>query len=1292
MIIDFNLKIRPKHLALFFLLSFSSVIFAQNSRIVSLDWEAPVLITTNESQFFVPTIAGQELSGLVPNYFLINDLAEGIEIKEVRILRKERAPAEELKYLKNRFIKIGNKFNPTFRTTYASKKRKGIVEFIPYLQDNGLIQRIAEIEIFYGKANPINFAYQKDFVANSVLREGTGNWYKISIDEDGIYKIDYDFIVSCFENTDVDLNNINSDAINLFGNGEGKLPELNSIARTDDLAKNAIQMFDGGDGTFGPGDYFLFSGWGPDRWYLNTLNEFEEDKNVYSDFACYFININNSDIPLRISNINDATSPVTNIVTSYDFREVHELDLLNLVGGGQRWYGELFDGGSLTQNFVFTVPDIETSIPARFKVALAANAKTISGNSHNYSIGGTALASWPLPIASIDFSRVVNEVIETNPQEVMPLVINIQRNSPDVLTYLDRIVLNARANLIFDQGQLSFRDITSVGLGNVSQFQVIGLPSSNGFIWDITDKHTPKIINGQYIGGEFRFSQQSDTLREYIACDGITYLQPDQVGLVQNQNLHGLAQADYLIVTHPAFIQQAERLANLHRDNGLIVHVVTTDQVYNEFSSGVQDATAIKFFAKMFYDRGQTIPENQLKHLLLFGDGTYDPKNRVSNNNNYVVAYQVLNSESHISSTVADDYYGMLDDTDGNQSGDLLDIGVGRLLISSTQMGEEQVNKIEHYMRNGSNNFASGGATCTADGGVGTFGDWRTRYVQIADDEEGSYFIRIDSEPHYEYVKDSFPDMNSSKIYLDAFQQTVTAGGQRYPDVVQRINEEINKGSLIFCYVGHGGEVGVAEERVITVPQIQDWNNIDRLPLMVSATCEFTKFDDPSRVSAGEWASINPTGGAIALMTTTRSIYFGTNSQVTSNFYKNVFRRDNEFKPRSFGEIISDTKNAVGGTNKRSFTLIGDPALRISLPYFKVVTDSINGIDPELAVDTLKALSFVTIKGHIEDFYGNILNGYNGVLYPSVFDKPKIQETLVNDPTSSLEEFELQNSRIYRGKSSVTNGYFQFDFIVPKDINYTVDTAKISYYVEDGAIDGIGSEKRFLVGDVNPDGLNDDIGPEIELFMNDELFVNGGTTNESPMLLAKLFDNSGINSSGAGIGHDLVAILDEESSSPIVLNEYYQSELDSYQSGEIRYEFANLEPGQHTLSVKVWDVNNNSSSETIDFVVRESEEIKLDHVLNYPNPFTTHTEFFFEHNQICSELEVQLQVLTVSGKIVKTINKTTMTEGFRSEGIAWDGRDDFGDQLAKGVYVYRLRVRSPEGAIAEETEKLVILK
>jgi hypothetical protein len=511
--------------------------------------------------------------------------------------------------------------------------------------------------------------------------------------------------------------------------------------------------------------------------------------------------------------------------------------------------------------------------------------------------------------------------------------------------------------------------------------------------------------------------------------------------------------------------------------------------------------------------------------------------------------------------------------------------------------------------------------------------------------------------------------------------------------VFEGITKRVERGALIVNYVGHGGETGLAQERVVSVPQIQDWKNINRLNVFVSATCEFTRFDDPERVSAGEWVSLNPYGGSIALMTTTRSVFFGVNSSTGDAFFNNVFERDADSLPKSLGEIMRLTKNAaIQNDNKRSFILIGDPALHIALPHLKVVTDSINGVAPALALDTLRALSKVTIKGHLEDYNGNVLTGFDGVLSPSIFDKIKEMQTLGQDPDSPILDFEVQRSIIYKGKATVTDGKFAFSFIVPKDINYSFGAGKISYYANSNTDDAGGFDTRVVVGGINPNGISDDQGPDIELFLNEEHFVNGGTTDQTPVLMANLFDENGINTVGNGIGHDLVAILDGNLENPLVLNDYYTANLDSYQSGKLRFNMSELSIGKHTLTLKVWDVNNNLSQSSIEFYVQPDQTVALNHVLNYPNPFTTHTEFFFEHNQVCSDLDVQIQVMTVSGKLVRSINQMVKTEGFRSQGIPWDGRDDFGDQLAKGVYIYTIKVRTPDGTVADKTEKLVLLK
>jgi hypothetical protein len=908
-------------------------------------------------------------------------------------------------------------------------------------------------------------------------------------------------------------------------------------------------------------------------------------------------------------------------------------------------------------------------------------------------VNGNVLLDATLPASGgVDYARSTKAFNLNNPPSSIPLKITVVRNSPNVLTYLDRVVLNTKRKLVFYGTQFGFRMLSANSASSIAAYEISNFPS-NGFVWDVTDKQHPKKLDGVLASTTFTF-KTSFEYKEFATSNGSSFYTPEKIGAVAYQNLHALPQADYLIVTHTDFLSQANRLADLHRETGMTVHVAKTDDIFNEFSSGAPDAGAIRMFAKMFYDRGALNPSTKPKYMLLFGDGTYDPKNRVANNNNYVLTYQVDQSENHISALVTDDFYGMLDNNEAISPSDMLDIGIGRILASDITQAKQQVDKIEHYIKNGSTLFQNKGASCClGESNTNTFGDWRLKFVQVADDEEGGYFLNSDTEPQYKWVKSNHREMNCDKLYMDAFPQQTSAGGQRYPDVFNAITDRVQRGALIINYVGHGGEVGLAEERVVTIPQIQSWTNINALHLFVSATCEFTKYDDPSRVSAGEWASLNPNGAAIALMTTTRSVYFGVNSNTGIAFYHNVFQRDAQGLPLTFGEIVRRTKNEAGNSdNKRSFTLIGDPALKIALPTYEVVTDSINGLSPQVTVDTLKALSRVTIKGHLIDNNGQILSTYNGVITPSIFDKIKTQKTLGQDPNSPIINYELQRNIVYKGKASVKNGYFEFSFVVPKDIALNYGSGKISFYANSETSDAFGFDTTFIIGGIDPNGIVDEQGPTLEAYMNDEKFVNGSVTDASPVLLLKAFDENGINTIGNGIGHDIIAVLDGDVANPIVLNDFYVSNLDDFQRGEIRYQIPNLANGSHRLEIKVWDVNNNSSTASIDFLVQEKQAPTLEHVYNYPNPFSTKTSFMFEHNQACSSLDVQIQIYTVSGKLVKSISKVVPTVGFRSEGIEWDGKDEYQDQLAKGVYVYRLKIKNADGLTTEKTEKLVILR
>lgn len=1268
----------------FFVLLFCGVvhfgIHAQTYDFV-IPWTPSIEITHQGNTYNTPSIDNRIPANGIP-YFSVTEKLKSTHFSTV-ISNAVFQPADKeiLQYLQAVNYTIPDSISIQALVTRAGKDPFLSVNCQPFFYAQGVLQKMISFRV---ELKPIPVpSVQKDFAANSVLAQG--NWYKFSVVSDGVHKIDKTFLTSLGINT----SGLNPNHVHIFGNGEGALPELNATPYTDDLAQNAVEVVGGADGVFDDGDYLLFHAFGPHTWYPNGTTEFEQKRNPYSDKSYYFILVSNSVSPKLIQEIDLSSGTEQSVFTSYDFRDVYEKDLVSLVGGGKRWYGELFDV-ELSKTFNFSIPTIESSTPVRFRASLASNSLSGTGTAQKYKVGATTLYQTTLPVAPYDYNRSVVNFTLTNPSSTIPLQIEITRNSPSTLTYLDRILLNARRSLTFVGSQFGFRNLTQIDSNQIAKYEISSFPS-NGFVWDISNKYDVKRVKGALNGSTFNFWCPK-TYTEYVASNGASFLTPAPVGAVLNQNLHALPQIDYLIVTHPDFASQAERLANLHRTQGLEVAVVDIFQVYNEFSSGAPDATAIRKLAKMFHDRSLQNGSKMIEYLCLFGDGTYDPKDRISNNNNYIITYQVDNSENHISAMVTDDYFGMLDDFEAMNDGDLLDIGIGRILASNITQAREQVNKIEHYLLNGSNLYNGSNTNCCLDNNSNsTFGDWRTKIVQIADDEENGYFVKNDTEPQYQILKNNHRELNVDKLYTDAYPQQVSAGGQRYPDVFNAISDRITRGALVVNYVGHGGEVGLAEERVVTIPQIQSWQNINALTLFVSATCEFTKFDDPSRVSAGEWVSLIPNGGAIALLTTTRSVFFGVNTSVGLALFNQAFQRDQNGLPRRFGDIAKLTKNAaISSDNKRSFTLIGDPALRLALPHLNVVTDSINGAEVTI-IDTLKALSKVTVKGHVTDENLNVMPQFNGVVIPTFFDKVKQIQTLGQDPSSPIIPFELQRNALYRGMASVVNGYFEFSFIVPKDIALNYGRGKLSYYAYSNSVDAIGLDTTFMVGGISQNAVLDSIGPEISAYLNDEQFIDGGLSDATPVLFCTFYDESGINTVGNGIGHDITAILDENSAEPFMLNDYYVSELNTYQQGRLKYLFSELSPGKHSLTVKAWDVNNNSSEVRLNFVVQQKEAPKISRLFNYPNPFSTSTQFILEHNQSCSALDVQLQIYTIGGRLVKTIQEKAVTSGFTIRGIDWDGRDEYGDRLANGIYVYRLIYQTEDGKKAEDTQKLVIL-
>lgn len=1164
---------------------------------------------------------------------------------------------------------INDSLNLSFINATSRKINYGEVNFTPIIYNSrrGQYQRVIHFKIQVITNKVVSNSNNKAFTTNSVLE--TGDWYKIAVLKDGIFKLSYNFL----KELGLDVDNLNPANLKLYGNGGKMLPTLNSVDRADDIQQNAILIQGESDGSFDSGDYVLFYGQSPHTWSYNTSSLlYEHQMNKYSDTTYYYLTFSNTgESPKRIVSQSSQSSP-TQVVSSFDDYTYYEKDLLNLIKSGNQWFGEIFDIKT-SYNFVFNFPNIDVSTPVSIKFSSAARSNvnsnfTVSSGSSSINVLETLVntASYSARYANLGSGSMTI----TPTSDIINVTVNYNKPTSESIGWLDEIELNARRNLIMSGDQLFFRDLQSVGIGNVSTFN-IGNAINIYKVWEITDPFNIKEQQYNLVGSTLSYSLSTDSLREFVTFTTNYETSIFGLGKIENQNLHAITQADMVIVSHPMFLSQAAQLADFHTAEGLSVIVVTPQQIYNEFSSGSPDIVAVRDFLRMLYERNSLNPTELPKYLLLFGDGSYDNKDRIVGNTNFILSYQTPNSIDIIGSLVSDDYYGLLDINEGTWAGtEYADIGIGRLPVKSQEEADNVVNKILSYNVSNSMN------------------EWRNRTVFVGDDGDGNIHMS-QSNSLAGMVESGYQSYNVNKIFLDAFQRETTAGGNRYPEVNLAINDAVDKGSLLINYTGHGGETGWAHERILTVSDINNWSNTEGYPLFITATCEFSRWDDPKRTSAGELVLLSPNGG-VGLLTTVRLVFSGPNFTLNQTVFDTIFTEVNN-EMRRIGDVFLKVKNKhAGDYNNRNFTLLGDPALKLAYPKHDVITTKINEVNVS-ANDTIKALSKVTIAGIVQDENGQKLTNYNGVIYPIVFDKKKQIVSLSNDGGAPFS-FNLQTSKLFKGKVSVTNGDFSYTFIVPKDIAYNYGKGKLSYYAENQVEDANGYYSELFIGGTSDNYEVDNTGPAIDLYMNDENFVFGGITDENPILFAKLNDTHGINMVGNGIGHDIIAVLDDKTEDSFILNDYYEADLNSYQNGKVYFPFKDLTEGRHKLTLKVWDVYNNSSEAILEFVVVKTKDITLDHVYNYPNPFTTHTEFWFEHNQPGKQLYAQVQIYTVSGKLVKTLEQHIVNEGYRSTSITWDGLDEYGDKIGRGVYVYRLKVRTENFSVAEKYEKLVILR
>ena len=1161
----------------------------------------------------------------------------------------------------------------------------------PIINDNGVFKKITSFSIAYSSETSANRSgLNNQDIVNSVL--SSGSWRRFYVENSGVFKITKSFLQDIGVNTDVDPR-----TIKIYGNGGAMLPMPNNEFYPIDLTENAIKFVGEDDGVFNDGDYILFYAEGPEG---NVDNgDINTNINPYTNRSNYYVNFGGS-FGKRIETAIQPVEDSDYIVDTFQDYKFHEVDEFNIGKLGRRWFGDRFDIDN-QKTFTFNFPNIVTTEPVRVKVYVAA----IS----------TVQTSMQIKVNSVDVANIspiglTDGILATGAsyQGNVPVTssqVNVNLNydnsgNPSSLGYLDYVSVEATRQLTFTGNQLRFKNNSVAVTDGIVEYSLSNA-SNVKEVWDITDKYNVASIPNENQDDNFKFKAVSGSLKEYIAINNQNFFQPLRDGntFVSNQNIKGtifinnqgeFQDVDYIIVTPQNMLSQAERLAEINRQQyNLNVKVVTLPHIYKEFSSGNQDIGGIRNFVRYVYQNASA-PDKRLKYLCLFGDASFDYKNRISNNTNIVPTWFSYNSFSLTSSFVSDDFYAMMDDNEGDMStSNRADIAVGRILANTPQQAKQLVDKIDEYYSELS------------------FGSWRNNILMISDDVDNGSFegdLQQTTDDIANIITEEKPFLNAIKIHSDAFLQESSSAGERYPQVNKEIRDAIDVGALVVNYFGHGGEDGLAAERIFDKNDSQEVSNACKYNLFITVTCEYTKFDDPLRQTAGEFTYWNTKGGAIGLVTTTRQIFVSLGQAFNVIIEPYLFAFGTNEYP-SVAEALRQAKNDPGissNPQKPLVWFIGDPAMKLAFAKPDVRLTKINDVPIGENNDVLKALSKIKMSGEVVNESGNLLSDYNGILTATVYDKEIDRQTLNNDNQTNngqpvIMDFKTLGEVIFKGQATVSNGEFDFEFVVPRDIGIPVGPGKVSFYtmrtlpLENRA----GSSFDIQVGGINENAAEDNVGPVINLFMNDENFVSGGITNEQPSLLAKLQDENGINTA-SGIGHDIVAIIDGDETNPFILNDYYQADIDDYQNGKVSYPFRDLKPGLHTLSLKAWDVYNNSSTAEIQFVVYDKDqELVIDNVLNYPNPFIDYTEFWFNHNSP-DVLDVSVQIFTVSGKLVRTLNGQTSggskTSSSISKDIVWDGRDDFGDKIGKGVYIYKLKVRSNRlNKQVEKIEKLVIL-
>ncbi|MBL0173853.1 MAG: type IX secretion system sortase PorU [Ignavibacteria bacterium] len=1108
----------------------------------------------------------------------------------------------------------------------------------------------------------------------------TGNWYRIEIPEEGVYRLTR----SWFQNAGIDVASLDPRTIKIFTHGGRELPASLRDERPEDMQEIAIEVSGENDGRLDDGDEVLF--------FAQGLTGFTYDsaKQRYRHYIHRYDNTNACLLTFggatgaRVAQQQSLNEPSPFSPQWFTGKEFSEEEAENFLFSGKNWFGKKINPSTLanSQMFVRKLEGLVRTEPVVVRLLLLSQSEV----ANTFSISdGTTLGS--VGMGTIRFSDDTGDIAATSgvrefsrpgdlPDDRSSLRVEYSATNPEKSRggYVDWIEWYYARRFVALGDALAF---SAPDTAAVCAYDLNGFSTSDLRVYDVSDFARVRRIADPFIsGGTVRFQAAARAGRppQYLALARPAFKTPGAPVKLPNSDLMTSKGAEYVIITAPGLVPAANTLKQ-HReragDDALSVKVVTVPEIYNEFNNSVADPAAIRNFLAHALANWEITP----RYVLLFGDGHYDPKGHSDQGRAEAILVPVWETENtlnRISCYVSDDYFAQLVGDDA-----IVDLATGRLPVQTLAEAEHVVSKIIAYETHPDLDPWKNRITLVADDGLTTSGDDRS--VHTAQSELLSNNVPLEFEQR--------------KIYIVSYKTENTAQGRRKPEANKAIIDQINEGTLLINWTGHGSDAVWAHENIFvtesTVPQLV---NDGRQTFVTAATCTFGLYDRPGLRSGTEAIILHEGGGAIGALSSVRVVFSGQNSSYNQAFFTNIFTkgREPDGRAKRIGDGNYTTKLLYNSdANYEKFHLFADPAMRLALPRYRCSIDSFLVNGNVAAGDTLqlKALSTVTIKASVVKPDSSVWTGFNGVAQVALYDASR----RISVPLDGWSGFDygMQGGLLYRGQATIANGMFTVTFMIPKDISYENSSGRLAVYFDNSSTDGSGFSTSFRIGGSDTSASDDNKGPDIALFMDTRSFLPGDVVNENPLLIADLFDEHGINTTGLGIGHNIEAWLDG-SGTGTVLNAYYKGERDSYQRGTVQFRYAGLASGTHTLRFRAWDIFNNPSIAETHFRVEGSASVAITDAYPYPNPMQDRTVFTFTHNQ-SGPVRVEIKIYSVAGRLIRSIQTPEYSD--RNVHVPWDGRDEDGTQLANGTYFYKIVCTTTDGGRGSELlGKLAVLR